>query len=623
MNTQYYLKILNLLTKSKYVSRKEIAIAIMMSPRKVQDVITQMNEYLATFGVSIDSKPGKGNGYFLGNNDLNIINTIINDLKNRSSIDVDKDYRKQYILMSLLSNEHITIQQIAEELYVSDRLVKYDLDEIKEDLKQYNLEIIKFSNKGISLKGEESDIRKYIANHFSTFSKIQNFGINADDFQELKTLILNLVKEYNYPIFDFSIENLVIHILTLINRTEFNHDNDNLANIEKSNIDAQNIAVRIVLYIENKYDIKLSESEQNYIYLQISLKREYKFPINTKVDDYTCEITLNMLQAIDREYGTKLQFDFNLCINLSLHFIMLIKRIKYDIQLGNPLIDDIKKNYLYDFELACCGANYINAVLNARISENEIGYIALYIHLSLNDKESKQKKNKILIVCTSGRGISEVIKRNFEYHFNSYIEELDVISYKELINKNEIDYDYIFSTIPIDKEIKKPIFYINNFLVDEDVRNVKLLLENSNVSEYFNKNLFVDNIKAKDKYEVINKMINFVSQYISLPRTFENNVKRREEAYSTSLGNNVAFPHPQQMIESQTFVCFGRLTKPIKWDEQHYVQLIIMVSIDKNETKDMDDLYDSVAKIINYPKNVESLIKEFTYNNMMNIICHK
>ena len=131
------------------------------------------------------------------------------------------------------------------------------------------------------------------------------------------------------------------------------------------------------------------------------------------------------------------------------------------------------------------------------------------------------------------------------------------------------------------------------------------------------------NIKAKDKYEVINKMINFVSQYISLPRTFENNVKRREEAYSTSLGNNVAFPHPQQMIESQTFVCFGRLIKPIKWDEQHYVQLIIMVSIDKNETKDMDDLYDSVAKIINYPKNVESLIKEFTYNNMMNIICHK
>ena len=77
------------------------------------------------------------------------------------------------------------------------------------------------------------------------------------------------------------------------------------------------------------------------------------------------------------------------------------------------------------------------------------------------------------------------------------------------------------------------------------------------------------------------------------------------------------------MIESQTFVCFGRLIKPIKWDEQHYVQLIIMVSIDKNETKDMDDLYDSVAKIINYPKNVESLIKEFTYNNMMNIICHK
>ena len=44
MNTQYYLKILNLLMQSKYVSRKEIASAIMMSPRKVQDVITQMNE---------------------------------------------------------------------------------------------------------------------------------------------------------------------------------------------------------------------------------------------------------------------------------------------------------------------------------------------------------------------------------------------------------------------------------------------------------------------------------------------------------------------------------------------------------------------------------------------------
>ena len=48
MNTQYYLKILNLLTQSNYVSRQEKANAIIVSPRKVQDVISQLNFFFKT-----------------------------------------------------------------------------------------------------------------------------------------------------------------------------------------------------------------------------------------------------------------------------------------------------------------------------------------------------------------------------------------------------------------------------------------------------------------------------------------------------------------------------------------------------------------------------------------------
>ncbi len=622
MFSQYFSEIFEMLVADEFVSRTEIASKIMVSPRKVQNIIQQMDEFLSKFGVNILSKPGKGNGYYLSNRNIYIIKNVRKSLNSISSGEIDKEYRQRYIIWSLFTNEYINIQQVADELFVSDRVIRLDVDEIKEIFKAYNLSINKYSNKGICVDGNEKDIRRFLTGKLFIYAKQGMISITEQDLVNLKEQIVINCEKYEYPIIDYSIENMAIHFLIMVERVLTGHNSSNYKAVERNDEVAKSISNNIIRYLEAKYTVILSEFEEDYIYLQVLLKKENKLSLDTKVDERICNLVLSMLRMIDGTYNTKLEDDFDLCMNLNIHFIMLLKRLEYDMQLDNPMINEIKSNYHYSYELASFGADYLNKELSCTLHEGEIGFIALYLQLSLSEKNDK-KKNKILIVCASGKGISEIVKRNFKLHFKDYIGSLDVISMNGLIKKTIKDYDYIFSTVPIDKKLEKPIFYISGFLQDEDVKNVGNVLENTSVTVYFDRNLFIDDLKAKDRYEVIQKIIEHISQYISLPTDFKENVIAREDLYSTSLGNNVAFPHPKNLIEAKTFICIARLSKPIKWDQQHAVKLVIMVSIDKNDSRDMSDLYDSIAKIINYPENVNKLVKQFSYENLMNIVCHR
>ena len=76
--------------------------------------------------------------------------------------------RQNYILMRLLDlNDYITIQDLADEIYVSKSTINRDLTFIEKWLNTEGLKLIKKPNKGLKVCGSEKNMRSAIASLLS------------------------------------------------------------------------------------------------------------------------------------------------------------------------------------------------------------------------------------------------------------------------------------------------------------------------------------------------------------------------------------------------------------------------------------------------------------------------
>ncbi len=58
-------------------------------------------------------------------------------------------------------------------------------------------------------------------------------------------------------------------------------------------------------------------------------------------------------------------------------------------------------------------------------------------------------------------------------------------------------------------------------------------------------------------------------------------IKAREQITSSYFGNCIAVPHPLTPFSDETFVSLGVLKKPIAWDKNHNVRVVMLVSIER------------------------------------------
>ena len=101
-----------------------------------------------------------------------------------------------------------------------------------------------------------------------------------------------------------------------------------------------------------------------------------------------------------------------------LHIRALMRRLKYGINIKNPLLNKIKEDYSKQFSDVSVLARKI---LSEKISEDEIAYLTVYTEsiLKLNNL-----KTKVVLVCNSGFGTSLFLKKRIEDKLKN-IEEVE------------------------------------------------------------------------------------------------------------------------------------------------------------------------------------------------------
>ncbi|MDU5110946.1 MAG: PTS sugar transporter subunit IIA, partial [Clostridium sp.] len=356
--------------------------------------------------------------------------------------------------------------------------------------------------------------------------------------------------------------------------------------------------------------------EDEVYHLAIYIKGNRNHESTDIITEETKEIISEMLSYIKEQCNIDLSYDIELRISLALHFIPLNIRLSNNMQLKNPMLTDIKQNYTFAYELATLSGAFLRKKLGYVLNETELSYLAIYYNLSLYKQSVSSKPKRILILCSSRKSDSLLLKLTLKKWFNEMILEMDVLNLREVDARKLKKYDVIFTTIENDN-IPLNAIKINYFLDEKDYVRIKNALqfcdEDKSLLDFFDENLFIRSLKSINIEEVIKEMCNLALKYKKVDSDLYESVILREKYGFTSFGNYIAIPHPNALISDETFVVTAILENPIKWGAQE-VQLVFMICIKRECDKDLRRLFGALSQLLPNLNTIKSIIEERNFD---------
>ena len=175
-----------------------------------------------------------------------------------------------------------------------------------------------------------------------------------------------------------------------------------------------------------------------------------------------------------------------------------------------------------------------------------------------------------------------MLKKELVYEFGKYINNVSVAEFYQL---NDIDietFDCVLTDIPAIKyDIAIPVKQINCFIHNQNYYDLNDLNAFFSQRQYliqrfkdcFRKELFLQNVSASTKEEIIHIMAENFRQYYKTSSNIEAEILKREKMSSTELGNCVAIPTSLYLSTEETLnSATGRQYKRNKWHHGTYFQ---------------------------------------------------
>lgn len=646
-----------------FVTSQEIATALFVSDRTVRNYIKRMKEETIEHGGEIVAKQGQGYYLKITNKEkfkLFYQKEVMNNVIPKDSLDVHESKERQYyILNKLFFDQNIyTAEDFSNELFVSYSTITNDLFEIKKQLKKYQLTLHNKMKMGVTVVGDEQYKRNFMMNYFFMNRLLDNFHMFSAyssllgelPMNEIIIIVLDECREEQISITDFMISNIVLHIGLAIMRLENGFVIENkMIDIEKSSREYKT-ALRIIKRLKKDLKVDFPPSEANYI--AIHLQNKFATAEILQRTDYTeNDIQLQLLTALkefDKETGFDFSKDQNLLNGLMQHFTPLLARLQNKNYIHNPLLDEIKQKYQQILEYTIHIFSQIPILKDYEINEEEWAYIAIHI-IAAVERFFNNQKAKVLVICATGLGSSQVLKMRIENELGSKLVVEKVLGYYEINEEALENIDLIISTIAIPTESYLiPVVHVSVFLGQNDIRKIneelsriqdlgkvrqKLILETNKtkkeslslIQKCFHESLFVKFDKKVEKNEVLHALADQISIYENnnIKKELLEQLESREKYGSVAFSEDFAVPHPLQAVTDKALVAIVVAPEGIYWDEDHpNIRLVLLSSPDKTNTVRIERLNQLFVSIIENQEFCENLIMSSTYEQWIDIFIH-
>ena len=638
-------ELIHYIAKHPDCSQGELAQAFSVSQRTVRNRVARANEELAG-AANIDHE--RGGGYRLEILDQERLDALTEALHDDPSLMPSTPReRVTYLLNDLLSrNDWVTLDNLSGVLYASRSVLSGDLKQVERKLNEFGLVLAKRPHYGIRVEGTEMDRRLCLASVLLESEPIRADGVNPaaassshmPDITYVLGAIAKSVEEaserFQYRVNTVAYDNLLIHIAIALMRIDegcyIPMEPAHLQNLQ--GLREYEVAREVARLIAQKVSVTLPEEEIAYIAIHLAGKQtvfdaapEGADDTGLVISDEVWDVVSAVLERVWEAYHFDFRNDLELRMNLARHIVPLAVRLRYHMELKNPLIEDIRARYLLAWTMAVTAAEVIGDHYEAHLSADETGYIALAFALAIERRKSAPAKKNVLVVCATGVGSARLLEYRIRREFGSFIDRIEEC---DALHVDSVDFshiDYVFTTVPLHQALPVPVREVSSFFDLSDVDRVRDLFraatDAGKLTAAFDRDLFFPHLVCATKDEVLHVLCAHAAKTHGITARLKKLVHAREQASVTSFGNSVAMPHPIAPVSDETFVTVGLLDKPVVWDQAGTtVQAVFLISFAREGGQELDDFFDLLGDLFMSEEAIGRLVHEQTWETLVALL---
>ena len=524
--------------EDSYITISDIANELGVSSRTVLRELPAVEKWLQQKGFSLDKKTGVGIRINGSQEEKQELSDILNVEK--GEINYSPEERQVIIISELLGNsEPAKLYNFTRILKVTEGTISNDLDKVEEWLVKHHINLTRKPGLGVYITAKENDVRKAIVDllfdnigedrllsliRHNLSQNIDETGkaeaairsrllnlMNVDTVKKLIALVSNLEKNIGYRLADNAYIGLIVHLAIVIQRIRKNESikmNEKfLEDLKKSK--EFSFAKDLCEEASKIFNIQISDEEASYIAMHIKGSKNYEEnQISSKrvIGNYELvKLSKEIIKIAEGETGRFLGHNEKLLVGLVNHLGPALSRLKMNMEIRNPLLEEIKSHYNHLYNLGEKCSAPIERFLGSKMPQSEIAYIAMHLGAAIENSESVSRRiYRVAIACTSGIGTSRLLATRIEREYE-YIEVAEIVSTLHLDEERlrEKGIEFIISTVNIAKA-PVPIVTVNPLLFEEDKIKISKqikVLENSTATASLKRKSKRD---LKEKLSILN-----------------------------------------------------------------------------------------------------------------------
>ena len=630
MNARQIFLLEFLLKQHEYLSANQLAEKYGVSTKTVYQDIDKLNDFFdeGELKSRIVKVPRKGIK-LSADEERKKIHSLLLVNKHESGVqDFSPEYRESELIKRLFINqEDIDIYDFAEEMYVTESTVHRDIDKLEKNLGQFNLKI-RIKHDQLFVDGDEWNIRKALqsyviqAQSLGREEKIERF-FSEKDIEICYEAISRLSQKYHHQFSEEYSCLLLVECLVFKKRTENNNclteRTSNLIN-DLNHLEVYFFSGELLESIINKSFSEISPYEIEAMAYSLLA---YGFSIQSADYIQNIEHQVNeLINKVSNLLSLDLSKDNHLKLMLSNHISKMIFRLRNQIYITNPALEEIKKQYSSLFNVIWIAIRGLSKYYEINISNEELAFIVIHFQLAI---EKIVKPLNIVVICQNGIATSELIMSKLHKIFDSDAKITN-------INARELDFydlsniDLIISTIAL-PEVKVPVIEVSPILTKDEIESIRnfysehmtdnyTLMRTSLDGRKFNLESLQTLIKkpsliretVKSKKECIEKMIRECDATNRRIKEFKESILERETLGSTSVYTGVALPHCDPRFVEQSELIVMTLDKPINWGKNN-VKLIILIAVAENDIPIFKDSLIALYSVIENQELMNELVQ--------------
>ncbi|WP_430790604.1 BglG family transcription antiterminator [Virgibacillus flavescens] len=477
------------------ITVKEIARSLEVSERTVHRDLGSIEHVIFEHNLELFKKSGVGLR-IIGNETDKL--QLKQTLSKATSSDYTSEERQTIILTMLLeAKEPMKLFTLAHELNVTNATISHDLDDIERELEGFQIDLVRKRGYGVKIEGKEANKRAsisyLISKHVDPFDFVSILKENIENKPQaslslISNRLLGLVNpdtlhtiekrvelarsELPHELADSAFIGLVVHLALAIERLQkgehIKFDKDFMKQIEGTT--EYEVASRMIHDLEDSFSMTIPDDEIGYITMHL-LGAKLRVDHNYLIEDSSLDIAYKTKELIDfvgKNLGVDLSDNASLFQDLIAHLKPTIYRLNQGMNITNPLIKDITKDYADLFHLIQDGVEEIFP--DMEFPRDEAAYLVLHFAAALLHGK-KSIELRVLVICASGIGTAKMLATNLIQR----IPEINEVENKSLFDLKNLDldqFDIIVSTVPL-KNFSAAYIQISPILTESEVHRLK------------------------------------------------------------------------------------------------------------------------------------------------------